>query len=49
MKEQQGGTLTNAIKWNFSAFVVDKEGNVVKRFGPMSNTSALEEEIKARL
>ncbi|EYC07790.1 hypothetical protein Y032_0069g396 [Ancylostoma ceylanicum] len=28
----QGGTLIDAIKWNFTKFLVDKEGNVVKRY-----------------
>ena len=31
MKEQQGGMLYSDIKWNFTKFLVDKEGNVVKR------------------
>lgn len=34
MKSRQGGTLGDFIKWNFSKFIIDKQGNVVKRFGP---------------
>ena len=33
LKAKQGGTLGNFIKWNFSKFVVDKEGQPVARFG----------------
>lgn len=31
LKAKQSGLLTNDIKWNFSKFLVDKDGNVVKR------------------
>lgn len=34
LKEQQGGLLGNKIKWNFTKFVIDRNGEVVKRFGP---------------
>lgn len=30
---QKGGFLNNDIKWNFSKFLVDREGNVVGRYG----------------
>lgn len=31
LKAKQGGVLTKDIKWNFTKFLVDREGNVVKR------------------
>ncbi|CAJ0586841.1 unnamed protein product, partial [Mesorhabditis spiculigera] len=34
LKKEQGGTLLDAIKWNFTKFLVDREGNIVKRYGP---------------
>merc|ERR1712226_1140757 len=37
LKDKQGGFLMNAIKWNFTKFVVDKEGHPVSRLGPMDN------------
>lgn len=47
MKKKQGGTLTNAIKWNFSKFVIDKQGQPVARFSPMDDPiPKVEEEIK---
>ena len=32
LKEQQGGILGNDVKWNFTKFLVDKNGEVVKRW-----------------
>ncbi|MGX7265686.1 glutathione peroxidase [Enterococcus crotali] len=34
LKGEKGGLLGGAIKWNFTKFLVDREGNVVKRFAP---------------
>lgn len=31
LKSQQGGILTNDVKWNFTKFLVGKDGEVVKR------------------
>ena len=37
------------IKWNFTKFLIDKEGNVVKRFEPTDPVSAIEEALGALL
>ena len=34
LKEKQAGTMFNFIKWNFTKFVIDKEGQPVARFSP---------------
>jgi glutathione peroxidase len=34
LKSQQGGILGSGIKWNFTKFLVDKQGRVVDRFAP---------------
>lgn len=34
LKHQQGGLFGSKIKWNFTKFIVDSEGRVIKRFGP---------------
>jgi len=39
----------NDIKWNFTKFLVDKEGNVVGRFSPTYKPEDMEEEIKKLL
>lgn len=33
------------IKWNFTKFLVDKEGNVVKRYSPITNPMDMEKDI----
>ena len=40
---------TPDIKWNFTKFIVDKDGNVVARFEPTADMKELEECIKALL
>lgn len=46
LKKKEKGVLgTEAIKWNFTKFLVDKQGNVVERFAPTTKPEALEKEI----
>ena len=49
LKNQQGGLLTSDIKWNFSKFLVDRTGKVVKRYGSTTAPLAIEADIKALL
>lgn len=37
LKKNQGGFLGDFVKWNFTKFLVDKHGNVVKRYAPTTN------------
>ncbi len=37
----------NDIKWNFTKFLVDREGNVVKRFDPTSDPATFDADIAA--
>ena len=37
------------IKWNFTKFIIDREGNVVARFEPTADMSVVEECIKGLL
>ena len=48
-KEEKGILGTEAIKWNFTKFLVNKKGEVVKRFAPQSAPASLEKEIEAAL
>ena len=46
LKSNQKGILgTENIKWNFTKFLVDKEGNIVDRFAPTSTPESIEKEI----
>ncbi len=49
LKKALPGTLTNAIKWNFTKFLIDAEGNPIKRFAPTTEPSKMEADIKAAL
>ncbi len=49
LKDRQKGPLGKRIQWNFTKFLIDREGNVVKRFEPAVEPEALEADIKALL
>lgn len=49
LKTQAGGLLGKNIKWNFSKFLIDQQGNVVGRFAPTHTPAALEAKITALL
>lgn len=45
LKKQKGGFMGKNIKWNFTKFLVDREGNVVERFAPTTEPAKIEESI----
>lgn len=49
LKEQKGGILGNAIKWNFTKFLIDRDGRVVGRYSPTTQPSKIEGDIKKLL
>lgn len=49
LKREKGGVMGSAIKWNFTKFLVDREGRVVGRFAPMVTPEQLEAKIVALL
>lgn len=49
LKSSQGGFVTDAIKWNFTKFLVDKEGKVVDRFSSATKPKALKSHIEELL
>ncbi|MCB2206766.1 MAG: glutathione peroxidase [Bacteroidetes bacterium] len=46
LKKSLPGTLGGRIKWNFTKFLLDAEGNPVKRFGPSTKPQEIEKDIK---
>ena len=49
LKSELGGWFGSKVKWNFTKFVVDKEGNPVKRFAPVAKPEKMEALIKELL
>ena len=47
LKEEAKGVITNSIKWNFTKFLIDREGQVVKRFSPATKPEAIASHIES--
>lgn len=45
LKSQKGGILSKDIKWNFTKFLVDREGHVVERYAPTTTPRKIEKDI----
>ncbi len=46
LKSQKKGVGGSKIKWNFTKFLVDRDGNVVDRFGSATTPEKIEKKIK---
>ncbi len=49
MRSEKGGVLGDAIKWNFTKFLIDRSGRVVRRYAPTVSPAAIEADIRALL
>ncbi|MFZ0529314.1 MAG: glutathione peroxidase [Propionicimonas sp.] len=49
LRAEAGGRLGDAIKWNFTKFLLDREGRVVRRYGPAVQPADIEADIIALL
>jgi len=50
LKSEKAGILgTEAIKWNFTKFLVDRSGRVVRRYAPTDTPAKIEDDIAAVL
>ena len=50
LKAEKPGLLgSEAIKWNFTKFLVDREGNVVKRYAPNDTPESIAKDIEKLL
>jgi glutathione peroxidase len=50
LKEQKPGLLgIEAIKWNFTKFLVDRDGRVIERYAPTAEPATIERDIEAAL
>lgn len=46
LKSQAGGFLNSGIKWNFTKFLVSRDGKTVTRFAPNTSPMSIESDIK---
>jgi glutathione peroxidase len=50
MKKEAKGLLgTEAVKWNFTKFLVDREGKVRARYAPTDTPESIEKDLIALL
>ena len=45
LKNEEKGLFSKEIKWNFTKFLIDKEGKVVKRYSPTTKPLKIKEDI----
>ena len=45
LRKKTGGFLGNSIKWNFTKFLIDREGKTIKRFAPAVTPAHIENDI----
>jgi glutathione peroxidase len=49
LKQEKGGLLGNAIKWNFTKFLIGRDGEVAGRFAPTSTPESMTAEVEKLL
>ena len=49
LRDQKGGVLGDRIKWNFTKFLIGRDGQVIDRFGPSTKPAKIAGDIEAAL
>ena len=49
LRSEKGGMLGSAIKWNFTKFLIGKDGQVIKRYSPTTDPEKLIPDIEDAL
>ena len=49
LKSCKKGVMGSNIKWNFTKFLLDREGNVVERYAPTTTPEKIEKDIEELL
>ena len=49
LKDEKKGMIGGAIKWNFTKFLIGRDGSVVERFGPTTTPDELRDDIERAL
>ena len=49
LRSEQSGLVGNKIRWNFTKFLIDTDGKVVKRYGSTTTPDQISDDIEALL
>lgn len=49
LREEKGGIMGDAVKWNFTKFLVGRDGRVIRRFAPKTAPAQLAGSIESAL
>ncbi len=49
LTKQAKGLITDSIKWNFTKFLVNRDGQVIERFAPVTKPEAISKNIEELL
>ena len=49
LRKETKGLLGDAVKWNFTTFLIDRNGNVLKRYAPQVDPLDIEKDIRSLL
>lgn len=49
LRTEKGGVLGDSIKWNFTKFLIGRDGRVIKRFAPQTAPDQLGDDIEQAL
>lgn len=49
LKQEKNGIFNSDIKWNFTKFLIDRQGQVVKRFPPTTSPNNIRKDIEKLL
>ena len=49
LRTEKPGVLGDAIKWNFTKFLISRDGDVIDRFAPTTTPDKIEPDIRAAL
>ncbi|AOT00384.1 glutathione peroxidase [Exiguobacterium sp. U13-1] len=49
LKRERSGLLSSKIKWNYTKFLIDRQGRVVQRFSPVDSVQSVEKTLSLYL
>ena len=49
LRQEKGGLLGDSIKWNFTKFLIGRDGQVLSRYAPTTEPAKLADDVEAAL